>query len=50
MEINVNFILFEELKEKPDSGGAETRIVVLRDSKNMDSALDSTATDFDSPE
>jgi len=49
MGINVNFILFEELKEKPD-GGAETRIVVLRDSKDMDSALDSAATDFDSPE
>jgi hypothetical protein len=44
MEINVNFVLFEELKEKPD-GGAEARIVILRDSKDMDATPD-----LDSPE
>lgn len=48
MEINVNFVLFEELKEKPD-GGSEARIVILRESKDIDSALDSAAPDFDSP-
>lgn len=47
MEINLNFVLFEELKEKPD-GGAEARIVVLRESKDVDSALDSAAPDCDS--
>jgi hypothetical protein len=50
MEINVNFILFEELKEKPDGGGADTRTVILRESKDVDSALDSAAPDIDSPE
>ena len=49
MEINLNFVLFEELKEKP-SGGAEARIVILRESKDVDSALDCAASDFDSPE
>lgn len=47
MEINLNFVLFEELREKPD-GGAEARIVILRESKDVDSALDAAATDFDS--
>lgn len=49
MEINVNFVLFEELKEKPH-GGAETRIVILRKGKDVDSTLDSATVDFDSPE
>lgn len=49
MEINVNFVLFEELKEKPD-GGAEARIVILRESKDVDSALGSAPSDFDSRE
>ena len=49
MEINLNLVLFEELKEKP-GGGAEARIVILRESKNVDSALDSAAADLDSPE
>jgi len=45
MEINVNFILFDELKEKPDNGGATTRIVVLRDDKSLDLTLEEGATD-----
>lgn len=45
MEINVNFVLFEELTERPD-GGAEARIVILRESKGVDSALDSDISDF----
>ena len=48
MEINFNFVLFEELKEKSE-GGAEARIVILRESKDADSALNSAAPDFDSP-
>lgn len=39
MEIKVNFVLFEELKEKPRGSGAEARIVVLRGSKDVDSAF-----------
>lgn len=50
MEINLNFVLFEEPREKPDGSGAEAHIVILRESKDMDSALNSTAPDFDSPE
>lgn len=49
MEIRLSFVLFEELKEKPD-GGAEARIVIFRESKDVDSAPDSAAADFDSPE
>ena len=48
MEINVNFVLFEELNEEP-CGRAEVRIVILRESNDVDSALDSAAPDFDSP-
>ena len=50
MEINVNFVLFEEPREKPDGSAAEARIVILRESKDVDSALDSDAADFNSPE
>ena len=46
MEINVNFVVFEEPKEKPD-GGAEAHIMILRGSKDVDSALDAAAPDFD---
>lgn len=45
MEVNLNLVLFEELKEKPD-GGAEARIVILRETKDVDSAFDSAAADF----
>jgi hypothetical protein len=40
METNLNFVLFEELKEKPDGSGAEARIVIIRESRNPDSAFD----------
>lgn len=49
MEITVNFVLFEELREKPDDNVTETRIVILRENKDVDSALDSTS-EFDSLE
>lgn len=49
MEININFVLLEELREKPDDG-AETRIVVIRQSKDVDSGLDSSAPDLDLPQ
>ena len=49
MEINLNFVLFEELKEKPE-GGAEAHIVILRESKDMDSAWDSASSGFHSSE
>ena len=49
MEINVDFVLYEELNEKPESG-VETRIVILRESKDADSALDCATPDCDSYE
>lgn len=50
MEINVNFVLFEELKEKPAGSEVEAHIVIIRESKDVDSALDSDASDFDLPQ
>lgn len=47
MEINVNFVLFEDLKEKP-GGGVDARIVILRESRGLDSALNSASADFES--
>jgi hypothetical protein len=49
MEINLNFVLFEELTEKPDGSGAEAHIVILRESKDVGSALNSAEAEFDSP-
>jgi hypothetical protein len=46
MELNLNFVLFEELREKTDSSGAVARIVVIRESKGTDFALEEGATDF----
>lgn len=46
MEINVNFVLFEELKEKPHGSGVETHIIIIRESKDLDSALESGPSDL----
>jgi hypothetical protein len=46
IEINLNFVLFEELQEKPDGAGVLTRMVVIRESKNCDSALDDGTANF----
>ena len=46
METNINFVLFEELKEKPDGTEAEARIVIIRESRNPDSAIGDAAADF----
>jgi len=50
IEINLNFVLFEELKEKPDGSGATTRIVVMRENKDPGLALEDGAMDFHSLE
>lgn len=50
MEINLNFVLFEELRDKPDGSEAEAHIVIIRESKDVDSALNSAPTEFYSPE
>jgi hypothetical protein len=41
MEINLNFVLFEELQEKAD--GAVARIVIIRESKDANLALEGAA-------
>jgi hypothetical protein len=46
MEVNLHFVLFEELQEKPDCGGVVARIVIVRESKNPDLALDEGAAGF----
>jgi hypothetical protein len=46
MEVNLNLIFLEELQEKPDGGGAVTHIVVIRESKNPDLALEEGAAGF----
>ena len=46
MEINVNFVLFQELKEIHNGKGVETRIVTIRESKDPDSSLEDGAADF----
>ena len=50
MEINLNFVLFGELGDKPEGSGAEARIVIIRESQDVDSALNSAPPEFDSPE
>jgi hypothetical protein len=51
VEVNVNFVLFEEMQENPGSRVIETRIVIVRGSKDSSAALDeNSATDFDSLE
>ena len=46
MEINLNFVLFEELQEEADRSGAVARIVVIRESKDADFALEEGTADF----
>jgi hypothetical protein len=45
MEINVNFVLLEDLEEKPN-GAVETHIVIVRQSNNPSSALEERAAGF----
>lgn len=50
VEINVNFVLFEELEEKPNANGVQTRIVIIRENEGLDSGLDDDPADLDLPE
>jgi hypothetical protein len=43
MEINLNFVLFEELQENGDGSRAVARIVIIRESKDADFALEEGA-------
>jgi hypothetical protein len=46
MEIHLNFVLFEELQEKTNGSEAVARIVIVRECKNSDSALEDGAAGF----
>ena len=49
MEIDLNFVLFEDLEKKPD-GAVETHIVIVRQSNDPSSAFEEGAADFGSHE
>ena len=46
MEINLNFVLFEEPQEKPSGKGIETRLVIIRETKDPVSAFEDDAAGF----
>ena len=46
MEVNVNFIFFEELQDKPEESGDLLRIVVVREGENAGAALEDNSPDF----
>jgi hypothetical protein len=46
MEINLNFVLFEDFQEKADGSGAAARIVVIRESKDADCAPEEGSAGF----
>lgn len=50
MEINLNLVLFGELRDQPEGSGAEARIVIIRESQDVDSAGNPARPEFDSPE
>ena len=45
IEVNVNFVLFEELEEKSNGNGVETRVVIIRQSGDTDAGFEHGATD-----
>ncbi len=46
IEVNVNFVLIEELQEPSEDARALTRIVVIRQNGHSDFALDGNAENF----
>jgi len=46
MEIHLNFVLFEELQEEAYGSGAVARIVIVRESKDSNLALEDGAASF----
>ena len=48
MEININFVLSEELEEQSSGNSIETRILIIRPRKDLHSAFEEDAGDCDS--
>jgi hypothetical protein len=46
MEINLNLVLFEELREEPDANEAVARIVIVRESRDSQLALEDGSATF----
>jgi len=46
MEVNVNFVFFEELQDRSEDSGDVLRVVVVREGKNPDAALEAASSDF----
>jgi hypothetical protein len=46
MKIRLHFVFFKELEERQDGGGAVARIVVIRESKSSDLALEEGTAGF----
>jgi hypothetical protein len=46
MEINLNFVFFEELQERADDSGAVIRIIIIRESKDANPSLGEGAAGF----
>ena len=46
MEVHVNFVFFEELPDRLRTDGDVTRILVVREGKNPEAALEAASTDF----
>jgi len=46
MEVNVNFIFFQDLKDRSEDAGDVLRIVIVREGKNPEAALDDSSSDF----
>ncbi|HXY25434.1 MAG TPA: hypothetical protein VEI73_12335 [Candidatus Acidoferrum sp.] len=43
IEINVNFVFFEKLQDQPKDDGDVARIVVIRECKDPDAALEDSS-------
>ena len=48
MEINIDFVLSEELEELTGGKDIETRILIIRQREGLHSAFEEDAADFDS--
>jgi hypothetical protein len=43
MQINLNFVFFEEVQESADDSGVTARIEIVRESKDMDFRIEEDA-------
>jgi len=46
MEVNVNFVFFEELQDRTADSGGVLRVVVVREGKSLDAALEDSSSEI----